>query len=171
MCGPSFDALAATALLESGSDLSEASLPGVSEVLHLGDETVVLHVEAKLAQLVAPQTELLRHGALYCTVLYCTVLYCTCDTAPGVTDLSRADISAMSSASQSFVCTITHSPWDKRGVSYTLWLEEVRATTRRKRLQIYNSAAAAPISSHKFSAAVPVCTVHVYTEHLTANTT
>ena len=43
--------------------LSEPRLPGVSEVLHLGDETVMLHVEAELAQLVAPQTELLRHGA------------------------------------------------------------------------------------------------------------
>ena len=62
-CGYSFEALAATDFRESGSHLSEPSLPGVSEVLHLGDEAVVLHVEAELAQLVAPQTELLRHGA------------------------------------------------------------------------------------------------------------
>ena len=62
-CGPSFESLTTTALLGSAAHLSEPRLPGVSEVLHLGDEAVVLHVEAKLAQLVAPQTELLRHGA------------------------------------------------------------------------------------------------------------
>ncbi len=35
--------------------LSQTRLPGVAEVLHLGDEAVVLHVEPELAQLVPPR--------------------------------------------------------------------------------------------------------------------
>jgi hypothetical protein len=34
--------------------------------------------------------------------------------APGLTDLRRAEISAISSASQSLECTITHSPYKEK---------------------------------------------------------
>ena len=51
--------------LHQPAALSQPGLPGVAEVLHLRDEAVVLDVEAQLAQLVPPQTELLagRPGA------------------------------------------------------------------------------------------------------------
>ena len=48
--------------LHQPAALSQPSLPGVAEVLHLCDQAVVLDVEAQLAQLVPPQTELLAGG-------------------------------------------------------------------------------------------------------------
>ena len=48
--------------LHQPAALSQPGLPGVAEVLHLRDEAVVLDVEAQLAQLVPPQTELLTGG-------------------------------------------------------------------------------------------------------------
>ncbi len=41
--------------LDEPAALAQAGLPGVAEVLHLGDEAVVLHVEPELPQLVPPR--------------------------------------------------------------------------------------------------------------------
>ena len=49
---------------DEAAALSEASLPGVAEVLHLSDEAVVLHVETELAELIAAKGELLGGGAV-----------------------------------------------------------------------------------------------------------
>ncbi len=41
--------------LDEPAALAQAGLPGVAEVLHLGDEAVVLHVEPELPKLVPPR--------------------------------------------------------------------------------------------------------------------
>ena len=46
--------------LHQPGSLPEAGLPGVAEVLHLGDEAVVLNVEAQLAKLVAAKGKFLE---------------------------------------------------------------------------------------------------------------
>ena len=45
--------------LHKTASLSESSLPSVAKVLDLGDEPIVLHMEAKLPKLVPLQAELL----------------------------------------------------------------------------------------------------------------
>ena len=48
--------------LHQPASLSETRLPGVAKVLDLGDEAVVLDVEAELTKLVSTEAELLSHG-------------------------------------------------------------------------------------------------------------